>query len=211
MDEATKRVFDAVLAVLAMGGGVVAFVKALHEWRESQRWKRSEQLDKLVEKFESTPLLRLACTIVDWTTREVKYDGKEVVITNRDVLLALRDHTEGSGVRSFEGQQPLIRDAYDCLLTFLARLEVAIETRLVDEEPAKTYFAYWLKRFVTMDKHPRDFRDSDAEVLSEGLGERTPEEMAAVYVNAYADLAVIRSLCARFGVPPPSVPARAAS
>ncbi|AKU97433.1 hypothetical protein AKJ09_04097 [Labilithrix luteola] len=194
MDDQTKNVFDVVFTAIGLLGAAIGFAKAIHEWREGQRWKRSERLDRFVETFESTPLLKLACTILDWTTRQVKFDGRDVLIENRDVLLALRNHAEEPAGTVFTGEQALIRDAYDAFLAFFARLELAIATGLVEAEPAKSAFAYWLDQYATMKVHPGEAK------LNKELRARSPAQMAVVYLTAYGQPLLIGDLCERFDV-----------
>lgn len=195
MTDDTKNLVDVVLAVVAMGGAVVAFVHTIREWRASQRWKRSEYLDKFVDRFESDDLLRLACMAIDWTSRTTTYKNRKVIILNDDVILALRDHQEMRG-QHFDGEQPAIRDAYDALLSFFCRLALAIDSGLIDADPTREYFRYWLERFITMDRHPDG---------SNVLGGRSSQEMAAGYVKAYSDGDAIGRLCDRFNLARPGI------
>src|SRR6266850_4180661 len=94
MQDSTKNVVDVFLTVAGMIGAVVAFRQTIREWRESQRWKRAEQLDKFVQAFESDDLLRLAALTIDWTSRPTTFKGRDLTIVNKDVLLALRNHEE---------------------------------------------------------------------------------------------------------------------
>src|SRR5262245_22661213 len=62
MTDEAKNVAEVMLTILGMGGAVIAFQQTMREWRESQRWKRSEYLDNLIEKFEGDEKVQLACT-----------------------------------------------------------------------------------------------------------------------------------------------------
>ena len=186
-----KNVSDVILTILGMGGAIIAFQQTIREWRESQRWKRSEYLDKLIEKFEGDERVQLACTAIDWTARTTEFRGRKVTLTNYDVLRSLRPHAELQEGETYEGEQSIIREAFDSLLNYFCRLESAIATDLIDRSPAKDYFEYWLKRFVTMDRHP--VRDTP-------LGGKQPGEMAAAYIAAYSDIKCIVRLCRHFDI-----------
>ena len=198
MSDTDKNLIDIILAVVTMIGAVVAFVIGLFHWRRSQAWQRAEQLDKFIEKFETDALLKLSTVVLDWNDRNVKFQERDFAMRNDEALLALRDHRELGGEGSeienedmFPGEQPHIRDAYDALLAFFNRLELSISTRLIDVTPAQAYFAYWLKRLVTFDRHPDD---------KNVLNGTTPESMVAKYIRAYGEPASIKKLCEHFGV-----------
>ncbi len=66
----------------------------------------------------------------------------------------------------------------DALLAFFNRIELSISTKLIDSEPDKDYFAYWLRRLITLDRHP------DTKNVLRGV---TPQHMVAKYIRAYGD------------------------
>lgn len=204
MTEETKRIIDVVLAVVAMVGAALGFLKAVHEWQVSQKWKRAEHLDGLIERFESEPWLRLGCVLLDWTFRTIKHDGKTSTITNADLLLALRRHVE-DGVGRFDGNQALVRDCLDAMLGFLSRIETALGSGLIDDEPTRKHFEYWIRKMVTMDSHPVLSDDPDHSAIVAALKGRSPAQMMAAYVTAYGDTTSFRRLCRRLGVPFPEL------
>lgn len=209
---AWKDCVEVVLAVVGSALAIWGFRQTLKEWRVGQRWRRSEQLDKLIDHFESDPQLHVARMVLDWTVRTVKTETGETKITNNDVLLALRDHA--MGVDDFPGAQAPIRDAIDAFLSFLARLETGLSNGLIDVEPTKGYFRYWIERFVTMDKHPlpekgsKERRDVDAdlkghlpeELFKPGEEATAAKYLVAGYVDAYGERRILDSLCEKFGV-----------
>ena len=194
MTDETKNLWDFILSVVTLGGAAVAFVISLHQWRRSQAWQRAEQLDKFVQKFETDELLHLAALIIDWTDRETTFRGRQLTVTNDDVLLSLRDHGTVKERPMFSGEQGTFRDAYDALLSFFNRLEVAISSGLIDAEPARAYFAYWLDHLLRFDKHP------DRAGVLKGA---TVETTVAVYIETYGDLESVKRLCEHFRVNPP--------
>src|SRR5262249_23514602 len=132
MTDQAKNLWDVVLNIVTMVGAGVAFWFGLHQWRRGQDWQRAEQMDKFVQQFEDDGLLRLAAIIVDWTRRVVVFREREFAMTNTDALLALRNHEHMGPKPVFEGEQATLRDAYDALLAFFARLELALSTQLID-------------------------------------------------------------------------------
>ena len=192
MSAETKNVFDVILTIIGMIAAGFAFVQTVREWRAAQRWKRAEQLDQFVNRFDNDAMLRLASVIVDWTDRAVTFLNRSLTVRNDDVLLALRVHTDLDPDCKFPGEQPAIRDAYDALLAFFARLELALTSGLIDKAPARAYFRYWLQRFVTMDRHP------DRKGVLAG---QAPAAMVRNYVRAYGDEDSMKRLCRDFDIP----------
>jgi len=178
---------DLVIKVLGVLGGAVLFLWALWQWRESQRWKRAERLDGLITLFESSPLLRLATHALDWNERAVAFEGTQVKWNSACVLDALRVHKEYDDV-TYPEPQALLRDAFDALLGFLARLETAIQGGLVDQRVAVGYFQYWLKRMHSMEEHAD--RDPAA---AERMGR---------YEREYGDASLLNRLYVRGGLAP---------
>lgn len=207
-----KDYAEVLLAVVGALLAIKGFTQTMDEWRESQRWRRSEQLDKLIDHFESNEQLHVARMVLDWTWRTVKTGDESIAITNSAVLLALRDHAKG--VESFPGAQAHIRDAIDAYLSFLARLETGLSNGLIDVEPTKGYFSYWIKRFVKMDMHALPEKGSkERPEVQAGLKGHLPEELfkpgeeataakylVAGYVDAYGERRILDSLCEKFGV-----------
>jgi hypothetical protein len=198
MSPESKNLFDAIITVVGMTGAAVAFIYARQDWREAQRWKRAEQLNEFVTRFETDPLLRLASAVTDWTSRTVMHNGHPFQIHNNDALLALRNHETMEDDESFEGEQDTIRDAYDALLAFFTRLELALHSELIDVEPTRSYFRYWLERFTTMDRHPDD---------DNCLKGRLPVNVVWEYIDAYGEIGALCRLCDRFGLRHPVVAA----
>ena len=196
---------EELTAVCGVIGGIVLFGFALHQWRDSLQWRRAEKLDAIIRDFDSVPLLLLGRTIVDWTARTVTYEDRDVTITNVDALLALRDHRSLDEGTKFPGQQPLIRDALDRLLSFFEQLNLAIATRLVDRQHAKRFFAYWVAKLVTFDQHPIEGNGTPVVPPEEG----SPEARMARYIKAYANIDAIIELCEQLEVAVPGALRRA--
>jgi hypothetical protein len=139
------------VAKLAAAAGVFAW--GVYEWRRAQAWKRAELLDKLIREFETTPALRLAAQALDWTSRSVTLpEIGRIGFTNEEFLAALRRHREAPDER-FSTAEATLRDAFDALLAFFSRLEVAVADGLVHGESTIGYFGYWIERYATLDRH----------------------------------------------------------
>jgi hypothetical protein len=129
-----------------------------------------------------------------------------------------------NGEPEFEGEQATLRDAYDALLAFFIRLELALTTGLVDAAPARQYFGYWLIHFLSFDRHPPDNRSVEEQTAlrqqrqSEGMvidpaelrqtAERihrfmqsaNPPNLVDGYIQAYSDPKSIERLKTHMGI-----------
>src|SRR6185369_7582247 len=201
MSDEAKNVWDVVLACIGMIGVVLGFLSARREWRISQWWRRSEELDRMVQLFGNDSRLQLATIVVDWTDRTVEYRGGQLEISNDEALLALRYHGDLPERVCYSGKQDVIRDAYDAFLTFCLRLSLAIEAGRIETEPAKLYFKYWVELFLTMSRHIDDNR-----VLIDPKNTRSPgspRQVAWRYVEMYGGREAANAmdmLCSRLGV-----------
>jgi hypothetical protein len=193
MEDEVKNVCDLLIDVLTLIGAGVAFYFSLHQWKCGQALQKAGKLDEFIAKFESDELLRLAATILDWRERKITCRNREVRVCSREVLLALRIHTEIKESPQFPGDQMMFRDAYDALLNFLQRLEIAIAGNLVDPIHARKCFGYWIERLLKFERH----KDDPNQPFLDG---RKPGKMVRDYVRAYGDPESFRRLCEEFGM-----------
>lgn len=201
-----------IISIIGVFGGIVLFGRAIFEWRDAQQWKRAEKLEAFINEFETEPLLTFGRSVLDWTCRTVPYGERLVTIKNSEALLALRIHTEidpdaaDDDDHQYRGEQPLIRDSLDALLSFFDRLTIAVSAQLIDADHARLYFRYWLWKLVTYDAHPIA-EDAPQRVRSRG----TPEQRVAKYMAEYGNIELVILLCRLFGVVIPAPLERAES
>src|ERR1051325_10918977 len=155
MEDGTKQILDVVATYAGLLVAGVGFWYTLMTWRRGQAWQRAEKLDKLIEVFEASDLVQFACVLLDWSVRTTTFRGREVAFTTDDVLDALRTPSDFQGKprMDFPGDQPLMREAFDALLSFLVRLQAALQSELIPRDATESYFSYWVKRLVWMDMH----------------------------------------------------------
>lgn len=171
-------------------GAAYGFVVARDDWRQSQRWRKSEELEKIIDRFEADPKCKLACTVLDWSARRTTYDDKPLVVTSAVALEALALH-DVDAVSKYSDEAALLRDALDGALAFLVRLDAALDRDFVETGHAKPYFSYWLERLVTFDRHEDE--------------EGTQALRVARYVKRYSDAQALSHLCERFGISAPEL------
>lgn len=196
--------FDEYMKLVGLAGAIILFAWGLYQWRDGQQWKRADKLDGFITDFDSNELLVLGRMILDWTRREVTYKERTVTISNTDVILALRLHSNlpqdntDDTVGKYTGEQPLIRDALDALLGFFDRLYIAIDTGLIDKNHARSFFRYWVERLVYLDSHALE-KETQTTVGAQGT---LPARIAA-YVGEYGNIAMTDGLCTYLDVERP--------
>jgi hypothetical protein len=180
------EIIDAVVKIVALVGAAAAFLWGLHQWKEGQRWKRAERLDTLIREFATTPLVSLACKVIDWNASSVTLAPDDVVVYDTsEVRDALQVHWDASQEAvEYPPPRNRIRDALDALLDFFVRLEHEIAADLVEARPAIQHFGYWICRLETMSEHARDKTADLAKVRKE----------MRRYEQAYSDPAAMRRL-----------------
>ena len=193
MEDEIKNVWEVIINVLTLGGAGVAFYFSLHQWKCGQALHKAAKLDDFIAKFESDELLRLAATILDWRERTIMCGQREVKVCSKEVLLALRLHRNIPERPMFPGDRMLFRDAYDALLSFFQRLEIAISGNLVDAKHARKCFQYWLDRTLKFERH----KDDPGAPFLNGA---KPAELMVAYIHEYGDMESFRRLCEAFGM-----------
>jgi len=176
-----RTVIDLLIALISMVGTGIAFVCTIVTWREGQRWQRASKVDELILYFESNELIQLACVAIDWPARTIEFRGKDFSYESRDVLAAVGafGRTRAEAMVATPTQARL-RDAIDVLIAFFGRVDTALESRLIDAAPTRSYFGYWIERLVSLDRHP----GVEAEKAAGALDGRTA---IAVYIRTFSD------------------------
>lgn len=130
---------------LALIGGVVTFAVALYQYHIAQRWKRIEWVANEMRAFLNEPWVRVACSLIDWGTREVHLPPNsdyKVLVTDGEICVALVCHLE-RGDKGFTAKEALIRDTFDHFLDGLERCAAHLRSRLVHETDLAPYLSYW--------------------------------------------------------------------
>jgi hypothetical protein len=166
------KAVDPVLKLGALAGGIFA----LWKWTQDQRWRRAEQLDKLIKEFGDDENILLATQCLDWNKRKVSLkSGKEIIVSSDELIAALRVPSDPD-FSTFPYPQSKIRDALDALLAFFGRLELAIEGGFIEEEYTISYFGYWIERMRTMSQHSKRYGDAP-DKMRKYMREYGPDEL----------------------------------
>jgi hypothetical protein len=124
--------------------GTGAFIIGLWQYRKGQKWKRAEFVADLIEKFESQPKVKNTMMMLDWNSRDIKFQDQDEPLFIEDSMLgkALAIQTPTS---NFADAEVEIRDAFDEYLDGLVRFEHYIEIGLLNEKELRPFLIYWIK------------------------------------------------------------------
>ncbi len=173
-------------------GAVYGFTVAREDWKQSQRWRKSEELEKIIDRFEADETCRLACALVDWSSRTVTYREAAFSFTSANALEAVAIH-DVDEIASYTMEAAVLRDALDGFLAFLVRLEAALARDFIEVAHAKPQLAYWVKHLVTYERH--------------AATESAAAERIARYVARYSDPHALLRLCKSFEIESPELEA----
>jgi hypothetical protein len=140
---------DSWLALAGLIGGGVAFSAGLFQYRQAQRWKRSEFAANEAKEMLDDQEVAIALRLLDWNAKsyDLSDDGRypdlaDVLVDDGQLTQALTPHE-----RRPDGFSPVevrIRDCVDALLWHLQRLEHFIETGLIRVDDVRPYLRYWM-------------------------------------------------------------------
>jgi hypothetical protein len=132
----------------------VAFLAGLVQYRQAQRWKRSEFVAKEVKEFKGNPAVHNALLMLDWNERYVELFPQEPDPARRSglvtdallghALVPLPDKAAARLHGEFKREEVAIRDAFDQLFDALERFEYFIQAGLVSRREFDPYLRYWV-------------------------------------------------------------------
>jgi hypothetical protein len=145
MEPETKAVWDVVLTILTMVGGVIAFWRGLLRWRKGQEWQRAakgrELVDKLLESndndeeyyaWDALKMLDYQDASKPFLTKPINLDGND----KRERFPVRRVDIE-SAIKSSKKDETdpkllYVRECFDELYFRLGQLQDAIDNDLVE-------------------------------------------------------------------------------
>ncbi len=135
------------LSVIALVGGVLAFIMSLLQYRKAQLWKRAEWIALEMKSFLADPMVQNTLMMLDWGKRRIllfphreKFDERFVIVSDDDIKEALMPHDSRP---KFTETEAAIRDCFDKFLDGLERFSSYVATRLVERKDLAPYLSYW--------------------------------------------------------------------
>lgn len=155
----TYEFVDSLVKVIGLLGGLWA----VFTWSESQRWKRASELDEFIKTFERDVLVQQAARMLDWQRGTIEMANRESRDFDSKTILDGLRIPQGAD-SNFTEEEVRIRDAFDAMLSFLGRLELAMQGGFVDPDYTLVYFGYWIRRLHDMDQHVAQGKEAQKEM-----------------------------------------------
>ena len=177
MDQLTKDIIQILAWTVAMGAGIIAAYRGLHELKLSRtqrtlelKWKKAKLAKEIINEFESLEQFRTAHQLLAWNARDYTIDGVDKVnITFAMVLESLRTER-----LNFSKTERFIRDSLILYFDSVSRLEHYIRRDLVDFEDVRLIFEYAISRI-----------QSEREVFDQYLSKYHTDGLAVGFLNRY--------------------------
>jgi hypothetical protein len=140
------------IQIITFLGAIIIFFRGFEEYRKSNKTKRAEFLEKLIQEFNS-PSLEVAKAVLEdfaypeWLEESEKKYGEYENLPSMKIEETLRYH-KGNGVE--DDDELAIRESFDVFLDFLAKLSYYSKNELINEDELY-YFSYYFRR---MEKPP---------------------------------------------------------
>ncbi|MEM8486550.1 MAG: hypothetical protein AAF564_13445 [Bacteroidota bacterium] len=155
MDPLAKDLIEIISWTVAIGAGVIAAYRALHELKLNRqqrtlelKWKKAKLAKEIVAAYEDKDQFNAAHHLLAWNAREYQLeDGERVRIDSDMVMHALRTKN-----LKFTKTEKYIRDCMIVYFESISRLEHFIRRDLVDFEDIKFNFAYAVGRMARQRK-----------------------------------------------------------
>lgn len=142
---------EAILTALGLLGAAYAFLTGLAQYRDTQRWKRTEWTAQEMKALFADPLVQAVFLMIDYAVHpfiplypdQPNLSERTVSVSDGSVAHALAHHTTRGPFTRLEAD---IRTAFDRLLDGLERSHAYVESGLLTEADLKPYMAYWATR-----------------------------------------------------------------
>ena len=152
--EVFKEYSQEIVTVIAIVGGCIAALKAIHEMRlatkqrhQELRWKRAQAAKEVLHDIHSDTRAAAAVMMLDWNDGTHDYtidDSTTFHISYSDVLTAIC--ADPSSCKS--PRDVYIRDCFDWFLYYLDRIEHYIHTNYIDFVDVKSVFKPYARKLI---------------------------------------------------------------
>lgn len=137
--------------MITLLAGVAAFLIGLLQYRQAQKWKRSEWVANEMEKFFSDPAVASAFKMIDYGSRKVALflerpqSEQYAEVHDLEVAIALQPNDVHG---PFDEKETAIRDIFDRFLERLERIYSFLGAGLVTTADVRPYLYYWAKHIL---------------------------------------------------------------
>lgn len=140
------------LVFIGVGGGLIAAVKALFDFRENLLWKRANAAREFVTEIHEHPRASIAVLMMDWADGKHDYEIKKGVtetISYEEILAALNKKQ----IDCIDEKERFIRDCFDWFFYLVGRIERYLEIKLMKFEDVEPIFRPYA-RIITGEHAP---------------------------------------------------------
>jgi hypothetical protein len=123
-------------------GGLAAAFKWIYEYSQQRKFEKSKFLLERIEKFYQIEEVKLVNKLLDWNSITITYDGKQYVIDDEALSLALVTHDSRS---KFTSTEVMIRKIFDIYFDELKELIILRDCGLIDHDNLKKFLKYWIE------------------------------------------------------------------
>lgn len=127
------------VVIIGVGGGLIAAVKALFDFRENLLWKRANAAREFVTEIHQHPRASTAVLMMDWAGSTHEYEikkGATEPISYTEILAALNKKQADC----IDENERFIRDCFDWFFYFVGRIERYMEIKLMKFEDVEPIF-----------------------------------------------------------------------
>lgn len=153
-DDGFVSTLDLLLKLIASAGALYLFFVGIKRYLRDQTWRRNEFVAKEMKDFTSDIMVRNVMSILDWGSRYVElfpakanYDERFAKVDRQILKSALQYHEfkiSDPTKDRFTRTEVVIRDHFDCFLSYFERFEHFIEADLITPAELKPYLIYWI-------------------------------------------------------------------
>src|SRR5690606_12106717 len=141
---------DLTIKALTLIVATIVAIKAIVEYRKTQKWKKNEFLAKEIKDFFSDKDVKKALLILDWNRIDIPlYDNEIPSNKTRSFLFVDETHLENSLATNpnseFTDEETIIRKSFDEFLVKLSMFQNYIDNELIKIKDLKPYLEYWMK------------------------------------------------------------------
>jgi len=155
------QILELILKLLPILG-ILTFLKAILDYSNDLKWKRSHFLSEQIKDFETDTKVKIALKLLDWNKRKVNLELGEVVIADSDLILALKTHNQKSEFTQTEAE---LRDIFDTTFSKLGTFNIYLKCGLISEKELKSYISYWIDILTTPGRKPKELVDTFSDYL----------------------------------------------
>ena len=140
---------DQTIKILTVLLAFVLAIKAIIEYKKTQRWKKNEFLAREIKEFLADRDVKKVLLILDWKRIDLPlYDNEIPENSTRLIFYIDEVHLENSlstePNSEFTDEETIIRKSIDEFLVKLSMFQNYVDNKLITTNDLKPYLEYWI-------------------------------------------------------------------